>query len=168
MNERHRYSAMLAAGLVLSACGGLLQLYAGHGVLMGLFGTSCMYSPIMTYVSRWFDRSRGAAVALISSGQSLAGAFWPIVFQAGITEFGWRRTMLVFGLFVGATILVLAAIFLRPPGLFPGLPRRQFGRLRCRRFLRRARRGRGRDRATPPRVCPSMLVWRRRRCGRFD
>jgi MFS family permease len=108
-------AAMLAAGLVLSTSGGLFQLYAGHGVLMGLFGTSCMFSPIMTYVSRWFDRSRGAAVAMISSGQSLAGAFWPIVFQAGITEFGWRRTMLVFGLFVGATILVLAAIFLRPP-----------------------------------------------------
>ena len=108
-------AVMLAAGLVLSASGGLFQLYAGHGVLMGLFGTSCMFSPIMTYVSRWFDRSRGAAVAMISSGQSLAGAFWPIVFQAGITEFGWRRTMLVFGLFVGATIPVLAAIFLRPP-----------------------------------------------------
>ncbi len=108
-------AVMLAAGLVLSASGGLLQLYAGHGVLMGLFGTSCMFSPIMTYVSRWFDRSRGAAVAMISSGQSLAGAFWPIVFQAGVSEFGWRRTMLVFGLFVGATILVLAAIFLRPP-----------------------------------------------------
>jgi MFS family permease len=108
-------TAMLAAGLVLSASGGLFQLYAGHGVLMGLFGTSCMFSPIMTYVSRWFDRSRGAAVALISSGQSLAGAFWPIVFQAGITEFGWRRTMLVFGLFVAVTILALAAIFLRPP-----------------------------------------------------
>jgi MFS family permease len=110
-------AVMLAAGLVLSASGGLFQLYAGHGVLMGLFGTSCMFSPIMTYVSRWFDRSRGAAVAMISSGQSLAGAFWPIVFQAGITEFGWRRTMLVFGLFVGATILVLAAIFLRPQPL---------------------------------------------------
>jgi MFS family permease len=90
-------AAMLAAGLVLSTSGGLFQLYAGHGVLMGLFGTSCMFSPIMTYVSRWFDRSRGAAVAMISSGQSLAGAFWPIVFQAGITEFGWRRAMLVFG-----------------------------------------------------------------------
>ena len=82
---------------------------------MGLFGTSCMFSPIMTYVSRWFDRSRGAAVAMISSGQSLAGAFWPIVFQSGITEFGWRRTMLMYGLFVAVTILALAAIFLRPP-----------------------------------------------------
>jgi MFS family permease len=108
-------AAMLAAGLVLSASGGLAHLYVGHGVLMGLFGTSCIFSPIVTYVSRWFDRSRGAAVALISSGQSLSGALWPILFQTGITEFGWRRTMLVFGLFVGASILALAAIFLRPP-----------------------------------------------------
>ncbi|HEY1412566.1 MAG TPA: hypothetical protein VGF36_10510, partial [Rhodopila sp.] len=38
-------AVMLAAGLVLSASGGLFQLYAGHGVLMGLFGTSCMFSP---------------------------------------------------------------------------------------------------------------------------
>jgi hypothetical protein len=72
--------------------------YVGHGLLMGLFGTSCIFSPVVTYVSRWFDRSRGAAVAMISSGQSLSGALWPILFQTGITEFGWRRTMLVFGL----------------------------------------------------------------------
>jgi MFS family permease len=108
-------AAMLAGGLVLSASGGLAHLYVGHGVLMGLFGTSCMFSPVVTYVSRWFDRSRGAAVALISSAQSLSGALWPVLFQAGISEFGWRRTMLVFGLFVGVAILALAAIFLHPP-----------------------------------------------------
>jgi MFS family permease len=108
-------AAMLAAGLILSASGGLGYLYVGHGVLMGLFGTSCILSPVVTYVSRWFDRSRGAAVALISSGQSLAGALWPILFQAGISEVGWRRTMLLFGLFAAASIVVLAVIFLRPP-----------------------------------------------------
>ena len=108
-------AAMLAAGLILSASGGLTHLYVGHGLLMGLFGTSCIFSPVVTYVSRWFDRSRGAAVAMISSGQSLSGALWPILFQTGITEFGWRHTMLVFGLFVGVAILALAAIFLRPP-----------------------------------------------------
>jgi MFS family permease len=108
-------AAMIAAGLVLSASGSLGDLYVGHGVLMGLLGTSCIFSPVMTYVSRWFERSRGAAVALISAGQSLAGAVWPLVFQAGITEFGWRRTMLLFGLFSGVAIVALAAIFLAPP-----------------------------------------------------
>jgi MFS family permease len=107
--------AMLAGGLVLSASGGLMQLYVGHGVLMGLFGASCIFSPVVTYVSRWFERSRGAAVAMISSGQSLSGVLWPIVFQTGISEFGWRETMLAFGLFVGVSILALAVIFLKPP-----------------------------------------------------
>jgi MFS family permease len=67
-------ATMLATGLIVSASGGLLHLYIGHGVLMGLFGTSCMLSPLVTYVSRWFDRRRGAAGALISSGQSVSGA----------------------------------------------------------------------------------------------
>jgi MFS family permease len=108
-------ATMIAAGLVLSAYGGLTNLYVGHGLLMGLFGTSCIFSPVVTYVSRWFERSRGKAVALISSGQSLSGVVWPILFQTGITEFGWRWTMLVFGLFVGISIVALAAIFMRPP-----------------------------------------------------
>jgi MFS family permease len=108
-------AAMLAAGLIVSASGGLLHLYVGHGVLMGLFGTACMLSPLVTYVSRWFDRRRAAAVALISSGQSVSGALWPVLFQAEITNLGWRLTMMVYGLFAGAAIVLLTAIFLRPP-----------------------------------------------------
>ena len=36
-------AVMLAAGLIVFGVGGLLTLYVGHGVLMGLFGTSCMF-----------------------------------------------------------------------------------------------------------------------------
>ena len=46
------------------------------------------------YVSRWFDRRRGSALALISSGTYLAGAMWPPVFERVIAAFGWRQTML--------------------------------------------------------------------------
>jgi MFS family permease len=108
-------AAMIAVGLALSSSNGLTGLYIGHGVLIGLLGVSCIYSPVVTYVSRWFERSRGAAVALISAGQSLSGTVWPLVFQTGITEVGWRRTMLVYGLFAGVAIMALTAVFLRPP-----------------------------------------------------
>jgi len=108
-------STMLAAGLVLSASGGLLHLYAGHGVLMGLFGTSCMFSPLITYVSRWFERRRGAAVALISSGQSVAGAVWPPLLQLGIDDLGWRRTMMLFAILVVVAVVSLSLIFLQAP-----------------------------------------------------
>ncbi len=108
-------AVMLSAGLIVSASGGLLTLYVGHGVLMGWLGTSCMFSPLVTYVSKWFDRRRGAAVALISSGQSVSGALWPVLFQAGVGTLGWRSTMMVYGGFVIIAILLLAVIFLRQP-----------------------------------------------------
>lgn len=108
-------AAMVTAGLLLSASGGLLPLYAGHGVLMGLFGTSCMFSPLITYVSRWFERRRGAAVALISSGQSVAGALWPPLLQVGIDEIGWRQTMMLFAILVLIAVASLTVVFLHPP-----------------------------------------------------
>lgn len=108
-------AVMMTAGLILSASGGLLELYAGHGVLMGLFGSACMFSPLLTYVSRWFERRRGSAVALISSGQAVAGTIWPPLLQFGLDEIGWRRTMMLFGCFLILAVIALATIFLRPP-----------------------------------------------------
>lgn len=106
---------MVAAGLMLSASGGMLELYAGHGVLMGLFGTACMFSPLITYVSRWFERRRGAAVALISSGQAVAGAIWPPLLQLGVDTLGWRWTMVAFAILVVIAVAALTVIFLHPP-----------------------------------------------------
>ncbi len=106
---------MVAAGLMLSASGGMLELYAGHGVLMGLFGTACMFSPLITYVSRWFERRRGAAVALISSGQAVAGAVWPPLLQLGVDTLGWRWTMVAFAILVVVAVAALTVIFLHPP-----------------------------------------------------
>ncbi len=106
---------MVGAGLILSSSGGVLELYAGHGLLMGLFGTACMFSPLITYVSRWFERRRGAAVALISSGQAVAGAIWPPILQLGVDSFGWRWTMVAFALLTVAAVVALTVIFLHPP-----------------------------------------------------
>src|SRR5580658_603465 len=50
---------MIAIGLVLASYGGLGQLYASNLLLVGLLGGAGMFSPMMAYVSRWFDRHRG-------------------------------------------------------------------------------------------------------------
>jgi MFS family permease len=118
-------ATMVAAGLVLSSLGSLLPLYAGHGVLMGLLGTSCMFAPLLTYVSRWFDRRRGSAVALISSGQSIAGALWPPLIQLGLDTIGWRRTMMLYAVFALLAVGAIALAFLRPP---PEQPQATAGR----------------------------------------
>jgi MFS family permease len=106
---------MIALGLVLASYGGLYQLYASNLLLIGLLGASGMFSPMMAYVTSWFDRHRGSAIALVSSGQYAAGAVWPLLLQAGVDEFGWRRTMRVYALIIAVTIPLLAAVFFRRP-----------------------------------------------------
>jgi MFS family permease len=105
---------MTALGLAVSAIGQTWALILGSAVLIGLLGNSAHFPPLVTYVSRWFDRRRGTAVALISSGQYIAGTVWPAVFERGIRAFGWQATMLGFAVVVAAAIVPLA-IFLRPP-----------------------------------------------------
>jgi MFS family permease len=106
--------AMIGAGLLLAAGGSAWQLILGYGLLVGLLGNGALYAPLMTYVSYWFDRRRGTALALVSSGQYVAGAIWPVVFERAIAAWGWQRTMLGFGVFSALTILPLAALVLRP------------------------------------------------------
>jgi MFS family permease len=106
-------TVMTAAGLALSALGSVWALYVGHGLLVGLLGNGAVYAPLLIYVSRWFDRRRGTAIALISSGQYIAGVVWPAVFEHGIAAYGWQPTMLVFGAVCLVSILPLLAL-LRP------------------------------------------------------
>src|SRR5262249_45639127 len=106
---------MVAVGLALSTGGADWQLYVGQGVFVGFLGIGGMNAPFYIYVSRWFDRRRGSALALISSGSYLPGPIWPPFFERAIAYAGWQRTMLYFGLFAAAVVIPLAAIFLRQP-----------------------------------------------------
>jgi MFS family permease len=103
----------IALGLAISTLGGTLPLYIGHGLLIGVLGNGAIYAPLLIYVSRWFDRRRGAAIALISSGQYIAGVVWPEIFQRGIATYGWRTTMLAYSCVVLASMLPLV-LLLRP------------------------------------------------------
>ncbi|MDR3535595.1 MAG: MFS transporter [Acetobacteraceae bacterium] len=106
-------AAMMTAGLGLSTLGSVWALYVGHGVLVGLLGNGAIYAPLVIHVSRWFDRRRGTAIALISSGQYIAGVVWPSVFERGIATFGWQATMLAYAGVVLAVILPVV-LTLRP------------------------------------------------------
>jgi MFS family permease len=108
-------AVMTGAGLALASSGGTWELLIGHGLLVGVLGGGATNVPLIVYISRWFDRRRGSAVALVSSGQYIAGALWPPCIAWGIAEFGWRPTMMAFGLATGVAILIAAILFLRPP-----------------------------------------------------
>ena len=108
-------SCMIGVGLAISTLGQPWQLYLGHGLFIGLLGNSGLNAPLYVYVSRWFDRRRGSALALISSGGYLAGFVWPMMFERGIAHLGWRSTMLIYAVLQLIVIVPLAVIFLRTP-----------------------------------------------------
>ena len=108
-------AAMIAAGLAVSAIGTIWALFIGHGLLLGLLGNGAMFPPLLVYVSRWFERRRGAALALIASGQYIAGMVWPSLFELAIARWGWQATMIGYGVIVALAIPPLAMLFLHPP-----------------------------------------------------
>ena len=120
-------ATMIAVGLAISVygqdlLGKAVALYVGHGLFMGLLGNAGLNAPLYVYVSRWFDRRRGSALALIASGQYIAGALWPPIFERIIDGYGWRQTMLMFAVFQVAIIVPLAFVFLKRPPEVPHPP----------------------------------------------
>jgi MFS family permease len=107
-------AVMIGLGLAISTLGGQTALYVGHGLFIGLVGNAGINAPLYIYVARWFDRRRGTAVALISSGQSVAGTIWPMLFERGIESLGWRHTMLIYAVFEIAVILPAAVLVFGP------------------------------------------------------
>jgi MFS family permease len=115
---------MIGVGLCVSTLGAGVPLWIGHGFFMGLIGNAGLNAPLYIYVSRWFDRRRGSALALISSGSYIAGAVWPTIFERAIAAYGWKSSMIAYAAFQVAVIVPLAAWFFRAPpesiGAAPG------------------------------------------------
>jgi len=119
--------AGMARPACLGACmigfGGLLtygvqeawHLYVIYGLMMGMVGRAALFSPLMVNITRWFEHRRGMAVGIVGSGQALAGATWPRIFQEGIETIGWRDTSLLYGVFALLTMVPLSLVFLRDP-----------------------------------------------------
>lgn len=108
----------LAAGYVAAGLAPNLTVYAlAQGVLIGMFGSSAAFGPLMADASLWFRRRRGIAVALAASGNYLAGAVWPPILTALIEAHGWRTTHIIVGLVCLVTMAPLALLLrARPPG----------------------------------------------------
>lgn len=107
---------MIGLGAILvSRTQDYLSLLITCALLLGFLGVGTVLSPLMTNATRWFDRRRGMAVAIVASGQAIAGAIWPNVFQYGIDESGWRETWFWFGVFAICAMLPLTLLVRRKP-----------------------------------------------------
>jgi len=98
-------AVMLSLGFLLAAlAGSYWQFVLAQAVLVGMLGSSATFGPLVADVSHWFERQRGIAVAIVASGNYLAGAIWPPVLEYAIANYGWRTA---YELIAGVCILAM-------------------------------------------------------------
>jgi MFS family permease len=123
---------MLGAGYVVAASAATFwQFVLAQALLIGMLGSSATFGPLVADVSLWFVRQRGIAVAIVASGNYVAGAIWPPVLQYAITTIGWRHAYMGIGALCVATMLPLALLLRRRPAIEhrigPGIGHRATG-----------------------------------------
>jgi MFS family permease len=112
-------SVCLSAGLILSGlAASVFQFAVVHGLLAGMLGCSATFAPLVADISLWFNRRRGIAVAIVISGNYLAGTIWPPILQHFFDTAGWRATYIGAGIFCLVVMLPLCLVLRkRPPAL---------------------------------------------------
>ncbi|HEV8441509.1 MAG TPA: MFS transporter [Methylomirabilota bacterium] len=107
----------LVLGLALVLTGrvtSLTEYYLCFGVLSAA-GIACIVIPSTTIVTRWFVRSRGTAMGILSAGNpASAVAFYPVNAWLIVT-LGWRGALVAFGCIVAAATVSLALLYREPP-----------------------------------------------------
>ncbi|MGH8846044.1 MAG: MFS transporter [Polaromonas sp.] len=118
----------MGLGYAAAAMAGSIWMFTlAHGFLIGLFGSSATFAPLLADTSLWFVRRRGIAVAVCASGNYIGGAIWPPIVQHFVETVGWRHTYLGLGLFSFVTMTALALLMRRrPPAAVPAAARHNF------------------------------------------
>lgn len=107
---------MLGAGLVLSSwVHNLWQFFISYAVVEAI-GLSGAFGVGTAMTSRWFDRNRGLALGIISSGSGLGTLLIVPIAERLIHAFDWSRAFFICGIVAGV-VMIASALFLRPaPG----------------------------------------------------
>ena len=105
----------LCAGFFLAAMSqSYWQFVVVQAVLIGCFGSAATFGPLVADTSQWFLKRRGIAVAIVASGNYIAGTLWPPAMQAAIQSYGWRTTYMAIGIICVVVMLPLAQFLRRP------------------------------------------------------
>ncbi|MCL4765788.1 MAG: MFS transporter [Hyphomicrobiaceae bacterium] len=101
-------SGMVLSLLAMAATRSLWQIYLANLVLGG-FGFSVLYAPLVTATGEWFDRRRGLAVGVVTAGGALGQGVVPFMANMLIDSIGWRAA------FLSLAFLTLVALSLALP-----------------------------------------------------
>ena len=107
-------ASMLGIGYFVAASAPSYWTFViAQAVLIGGMGSSATFAPLVADISHWFQRKRGIAVAVVASGNYLAGTIWPPILQHAIETIGWRYSFMGLGTIFVVTMLPLALLMRR-------------------------------------------------------
>ena len=108
-------AVLLTAGYVIWASAPSLWVaFLGLGVVAPL-GMSASWVPCNATVVRWFVARRGTALAVATSGTSMANILAPPVAASLVQAYGWRTALTSFALTGGVIMLASSWWFRRDP-----------------------------------------------------
>jgi len=103
-------AALLTGCFVLYArIQNLSHMYVIHSLFAAVLATCGLIVTVML-VSYWFVEKRGTAIGITLVGTSLGGIFFPKFGTYLIENYGWRKAMLVEGIFPVALIIVILLV----------------------------------------------------------
>ncbi|KAI3333355.1 MFS general substrate transporter [Ustulina deusta] len=85
------------------------QVLLAQGILTGL-GAGCLFVPCVSILPTYFNTRLGLAVGLASSGASIGGVIYPIVFNRLISQIGYPWAVRVLGFIALGTLLIPIAL----------------------------------------------------------
>lgn len=104
--------SILAGGWLATRGTGEWLLYLGYMIPLGFLGNAATFTPALNNIQGWFERRRSTAVSLISVGPALSGVTWPQVYSWLLPRFGWRESLVIYGV-VSGVLLFLCAFYVR-------------------------------------------------------
>ena len=102
-------SIMLGIGYFVAAgSGSYWGFVAAQAVLIGGLGSACTFGPLVADISHWFLKRRGIAIAIVASGNYLAGTIWPPILQHAVETIGWRHAFMGLGVLCVACCVAMS------------------------------------------------------------
>jgi len=97
------------------------QLFITYSLLLSI-GTGAIYVATMSTISRWFDKKRGFALGIASSGSGLGTIIMAPFATYLISNFGWRMAYMVMGLIAWLILIPLSRLLRKDPYEIGALP----------------------------------------------
>ena len=118
--DKHGSRLLMTAGSIGATC--LVLLWSGVNTfpefmaimaLMGFCGAAVLYEPAFAVIATWFVHRRGTAMAVVTFVAGFASTIFIPLSDALLVAFGWRQTVFILGILLGAITIPLHALVLR-------------------------------------------------------